>query len=46
MLPVVLKALAGAIPGAKSELIPETTHVMFEQAPQRYCEIVLDFLKS
>lgn len=46
MLPVVLKALAGAIPGAKSELIPETTHVMFDQAPQRYCEIVLDFLKT
>lgn len=46
MLPVVLRALAGAIPGAQSELIPETTHSMFEQAPQRYCEIVLDFLKG
>ena len=44
MLPVVLKALAAAIPGARSELIPETTHVMFEQAPQRYSEIVTEFL--
>jgi esterase len=46
MLPVVLKALAGAIPGAKSEMIPEATHVMFDQAPQRYSEIVVDFLKG
>jgi pimeloyl-ACP methyl ester carboxylesterase len=46
MLPVVLRALAGAIPGAKSELIPDATHVMFDLAPQRYCEIVLDFLKD
>ena len=44
MLPVVLKALAGAIPGAASAIIPDTTHVMFDQAPQRFCEIVLDFL--
>ena len=44
MLPVVLKALADAIPGAKSEIIPETTHVMFDQAPVRYSEIVLAFL--
>ncbi len=44
MLPVVLKALAGAIPGARSELIPETTHVMFDQAPVRYSEIVVAFL--
>jgi len=25
-------------------MIPGTTHPMFEQAPQRYCEIVLEFL--
>jgi hypothetical protein len=25
-------------------MIPNTTHPMFEQAPQRYSEIVLDFL--
>lgn len=46
MLPVVLRALAGAIPGAKSVLIPDATHVMFEQAPVRYSEIVVEFLKS
>lgn len=45
MLPVVLKALAGAIPGARSELIPETTHVMFDQAPVRYSELVVEFLE-
>jgi pimeloyl-ACP methyl ester carboxylesterase len=46
MLPIVLKALAGAIPGARCEMIPEATHVMFDQAPQRYCEIVLNFLRD
>ena len=46
MLPVVLRALATAIPGARSALIPDTTHVMFDQAPVRYSEIVLDFLKA
>jgi pimeloyl-ACP methyl ester carboxylesterase len=46
MLPIVLKALAGAIPGAKCEIIPDATHVMFDQAPMRYCEIVVDFLKT
>jgi hypothetical protein len=25
-------------------MIPGTTHPMFEQAPQTYCEIVLEFL--
>lgn len=44
MLPVVLKALADAIPGARSVLIPQTTHVMFDQAPVGFCEIVLGFL--
>jgi pimeloyl-ACP methyl ester carboxylesterase len=44
MLPVVLKALAGAIPGARMALIPETTHVMFDQAPQAFSKLVLDFL--
>ncbi len=44
MLPVVLRALAGAVPNAEMKLIPETTHVMFDQAPVGYSEIVLDFL--
>ena len=44
MLPVVLRALAAAIPGARSILIPDATHVMFDQAPVRFSEIVLEFL--
>jgi pimeloyl-ACP methyl ester carboxylesterase len=43
-LPQVLRALAAHVPDARIEMIPGTTHPMFEQAPQRYCEIVLDFL--
>jgi pimeloyl-ACP methyl ester carboxylesterase len=45
-LPQVLRALAAHVPDARIEMIPGTTHPMFEQAPQRYCEIVLDFLAS
>lgn len=44
LLPVVLKALAGAIPGARCEMIPDATHVMFDQAPVRYSGIVMEFL--
>jgi pimeloyl-ACP methyl ester carboxylesterase len=40
----VLHALAAHVPNSRTEMIPNTTHPMFEQAPQRYCEIVLDFL--
>jgi pimeloyl-ACP methyl ester carboxylesterase len=43
-LPQVLHTLAAHIKGSRSEIIPGTTHPMFEQAPQKYCEIVLDFL--
>jgi pimeloyl-ACP methyl ester carboxylesterase len=43
-LPLVLHALAAHVKGSRTEMIPGTTHPMFEQAPQRYCEIVLDFL--
>ncbi|MBR0874274.1 alpha/beta hydrolase [Bradyrhizobium tropiciagri] len=46
VLPKVLHALAANVAGARTELIPGTTHPMFEQAPQRYCEIVLEFLAS
>lgn len=45
-LPMVLHALAAAIPGARSVMIPNATHVMFDQAPQRFSEIVLDFLAA
>jgi pimeloyl-ACP methyl ester carboxylesterase len=43
-IPVVLKALAEAIPGAKCVMIPNASHSMFEQAPVRFSEIVLEFL--
>ena len=43
-LPQVLRALAAHVPNSKTVMIPNTTHPMFEQAPQRFCEIVLEFL--
>jgi len=46
LLPKVLNTLAANIPNAKTEMIPGTTHPMFEQAPQKYSEIVLNFLAS
>jgi pimeloyl-ACP methyl ester carboxylesterase len=46
LLPKVLHALAANVPNATTEMIPNTTHPMFEQAPQRFCEIVLKFLAS
>jgi pimeloyl-ACP methyl ester carboxylesterase len=44
MLRKVLQALAAHVAGSRTEMIPGATHPMFEQAPQKYCEIVLDFL--
>src|SRR5262245_40279765 len=44
VLPVVLHALAAHVKGSRTEMIARATHPMFEQQPQRYCEIVLDFL--
>jgi pimeloyl-ACP methyl ester carboxylesterase len=46
MLPKVLRALAANVKGSRTEMIPNTTHPMFEQAPQKYCEIVLAFLAA
>jgi pimeloyl-ACP methyl ester carboxylesterase len=43
-IPKVLHALAANVAGSRTEIIPNTTHPMFEQAPQKYCEIVLAFL--
>jgi pimeloyl-ACP methyl ester carboxylesterase len=43
-LPKVLHALAANVKGSASQMIPGATHPMFEQAPQKYCEIVLAFL--
>jgi pimeloyl-ACP methyl ester carboxylesterase len=46
LLPKVLHALAAHMPDARTEMIAGATHAMFEQAPQRFSEIVLDFLGS
>ncbi len=43
-LPLVLHTLAAHVAGSKTAMIPGTTHPMFEQAPQKFCEIVLAFL--
>jgi pimeloyl-ACP methyl ester carboxylesterase len=45
-LPLVLRALATHMKGSRTEMIAGATHPMFEQQPQKYCEIVLDFLGS
>jgi pimeloyl-ACP methyl ester carboxylesterase len=46
LLPKVLHTLAANMPDARVEMIPGTTHPMFEQAPQKYSEIVLNFLAN
>jgi pimeloyl-ACP methyl ester carboxylesterase len=40
----VMHTLAAHVPNSKVAMIPNATHPMFEQAPQRFSEIVLDFL--
>jgi pimeloyl-ACP methyl ester carboxylesterase len=44
LLPKVLHTLAAHVPNSKTVMIPNTTHPMFEQAPQAFSEIVLSFL--
>jgi esterase len=43
-LPAVLRALAPHVPGARTAMIAGAGHWMFEQAPQEFCAIVLEFL--
>ncbi|HEY3796458.1 MAG TPA: alpha/beta hydrolase [Bradyrhizobium sp.] len=43
-LPAVLRALAAEVRGARTAIIPDTRHWMFEQAPQQFSKIVLEFL--
>jgi pimeloyl-ACP methyl ester carboxylesterase len=43
-LPQVLRALAAHVPDARIAMIDGATHMMFEQAPARFCEIALEFL--
>ena len=44
LLPAITRALAPEVPGAKPAMIAGARHWMFEQAPQDYCNIVLEFL--
>jgi pimeloyl-ACP methyl ester carboxylesterase len=45
-LPVVLRALAAHIHGARTAIIPNATHFMFNQDPPRFCATALDFLAT
>ncbi|HKO73428.1 MAG TPA: alpha/beta hydrolase [Bradyrhizobium sp.] len=45
-LPEVLRALAAHVAGAKTAMIAGAGHWMFEQAPQEFCRIVLEFLDA
>ncbi|HEV7598860.1 MAG TPA: alpha/beta hydrolase [Bradyrhizobium sp.] len=45
-LPHVLHRLAAHVPNSKTVMIPNATHPMFEQAPQKFSEIVLEFLAA
>jgi pimeloyl-ACP methyl ester carboxylesterase len=38
------KALAAKMPNARAEVIPETGHLVFLEAPEKYKELVLGFL--
>jgi pimeloyl-ACP methyl ester carboxylesterase len=43
-LPVVLRALAAHVPGARVEMIPNARHFMFGQDPAGFCAAVTAFL--
>jgi len=45
-LPIVLRALAAHVPGARLELIPNAGHSMFVDDPVRFCAVVLNFLEA
>ncbi len=45
-LPAVLRALAAHVADAQAAMIPGAGHWMFEQAPQEFCDVVLDFLQA
>jgi pimeloyl-ACP methyl ester carboxylesterase len=42
----VLHTLAEHVANSRTEMIPNTTHPMFEQAPHTFCDIVLEFLRD
>jgi pimeloyl-ACP methyl ester carboxylesterase len=43
-LPRVLRSLAAHVPNARTAIIPNARHFMFEDDPVRYCAEVLEFL--
>jgi pimeloyl-ACP methyl ester carboxylesterase len=45
-LPQVLHTLAVHVSDSRIATIAGATHPMFEQAPQKFCEIVLEFLEA
>lgn len=46
LLPAITRALAPNVPNATTAMIPGARHWMFEQAPQEFCKIVLEFLAA
>jgi pimeloyl-ACP methyl ester carboxylesterase len=46
ILPAITRALAREVPGARTALIKGGRHWMFEQAPQEFCNVVLEFLAA
>ena len=44
MLPAITRALSPHVPAARTAMIEGARHWMFEQAPQEFCRIVLEFL--
>jgi esterase len=45
-LPAITRALAPNVPNATTAMIAGARHWMFDQAPQEFCRIVLEFLAS
>jgi pimeloyl-ACP methyl ester carboxylesterase len=42
----VHRTLAPHVAGSRTAMIAGTGHWMFEQAPQEFCDVVLDFLAA
>jgi esterase len=45
-LPVIVRALAGAVPRSKTVVIPRAGHSMMRHEPVATCEAILDFLRE
>jgi pimeloyl-ACP methyl ester carboxylesterase len=45
-LSVIWRVLAEHMPDARTAVIPGTRHWMFEQAPEEFCKIVMEFLAA